>query len=335
MNIDALFDNLKNSKNKKSMPLLSFPSVQFLNCSVGDLVVNSDLQARGMKIVADKTPSFASVSYMDLSVEAEAFGAKIEFSKNDLPTVIEPLVLSADDAEQLRVPTVGEKRTGLYLEAVKKAKSLITDRPIFAGIIGCFSLAGRLLDVTEALCYCYTDPDLLHKVLKKCTDFLIEYAKAYKSCGADGIVIAEPLAGLLSPDLAAEFSQPYIHEICRAVKDENFAVIYHNCGNSAVQILDSILKTNCTAYHFGNAVNMVDVLKNIPSNVIAMGNIDPVTEFKNGSVDSIKTAVKKLLDECSDYPNFIISSGCDIPHDAKWENIDAYYQAIDKYYNND
>ena len=45
--------SLKNSKIKKSMPLLSFPSVQFLNCSVNDLVVNSDLQAKGMKIVAD------------------------------------------------------------------------------------------------------------------------------------------------------------------------------------------------------------------------------------------------------------------------------------------
>ena len=213
----------------------------------------------------------------------------------------------------------------------KKAKNLITDRPIFAGIIGCFSLAGRLLDVTEALCYCYTEPELLHKVLRKCTDFLIEYAKAYKSCGADGIIIAEPLAGLLSPELAEEFSEPYIREISRAVKDESFAVIYHNCGNSVVQILDSILRTDCTAYHFGNAVNMLDVLKNVPSNVIVMGNIDPVSEFKNGSPDSIKKAVNNLLDVCKDYQNFIISSGCDIPHDAKWENIESYYQAISKY----
>ena len=30
--------------------------------------------------------------------------------------------------------------------------------------------------------------------------------------------------------------------------------------------------------------------------------------------------------------NFVISSGCDIPPLSKWENIDAYFAAIEEYY---
>ena len=331
-NMQLWLENLHSTKEKRSMPLLSFPSISLLGCTVGENTSNAELQAKGMKAVADAVPSLASVSFMDLSVEAEAFGANIAVSDTEVPSVISTVVTDMASAEALRVPTVGEKRTGVYVDAVKMAKQLILDRPVFAGIIGPFSLAGRLCDVTETLVYCYTDPDLLNVVLEKATDFLVAYAKAYKAAGAQGVVMAEPLAGLLSPDLAEEFSEKYVKKIVDAVQDEHFLVVYHNCGNSAVQIAESILRTGCAVYHFGNAIRMEDMMQIFPESTIAMGNIDPAGEFKNGTPASMKQAVFTLLDECGKYPNFVISSGCDIPPDAKWENIHAYFNAINEYY---
>lgn len=55
-----------------------------------------------------------------------------------------------------------------------------------------------------------------------------------RNAGADGIIMAEPLAGLLSPELATEFSEPYVKEVFDAVKSDDFAAVYHNCGNGAV-----------------------------------------------------------------------------------------------------
>ncbi len=297
-NMKTWLKNLNFVGQKRSMPLLSFPSVSLLNCTVGEITHSAELQAKGMKAVAEAIPSLASVSFMDLSVEAEAFGAEISVSDEEVPSVISTVVTDMESAESLRVPTVGEKRTGIYVDAVKQAKQLICDRPVFAGIIGPFSLTGRLCDVTETLVYCYTDPDLLHVVLEKATAFLVEYAKAYKEAGAQGVVMAEPLAGLLSPDLAEEFSEKYVKAIVDAVQDENFLVVYHNCGNSAVQIADSILRTGCAAYHFGNAINMEDMMQKFPADTVAMGNIDPAGEFKNGTPESMKKAVFALLDAC-------------------------------------
>ena len=45
---------------KQPLPILSFPSVQLLDVSVRELVVSSDLQAEGMKLVADRVPSAVS-----------------------------------------------------------------------------------------------------------------------------------------------------------------------------------------------------------------------------------------------------------------------------------
>lgn len=324
--------DMRSSKIKKAMPVLSFPCIQLLGISVQELITNSDMQAKGMKIIADRVDAAASVSLMDLSVEAECFGAEIRTSEDEVPTVTKCVVTSEEQANDLIVPTVGTARTGLYLDAIHKAKALITDRPVFAGVIGPFSLAGRLLDVSEAMVYCYDEPQIVHTVLQKATEFIIDYIKEYRKVGADGIVLAEPLAGLLSPSLAAEFSGTYVKKIVEACQDKNFIIIYHNCGNSVLQIIDSILATGSAAYHFGNAIDMAKMMTHIPGDTIAMGNVDPARQFRNGTPGSIREETIRIMDACCKYENFVISSGCDIPPLTPWENIDAFFSAVAEYY---
>lgn len=295
-----------------------------------------------MQMVADRTPKAgASVSLMDLSVEAECFGAPIRVSDDEVPTVTGP-VLSADvdedarmaQARAMNVPEIGAGRTQIYIDAIEKAMTLIDDRPVLAGVIGPFSLAGRLLDVTEAMIYCYDEPDMVHIILDKAARFIIKYIQAFKAAGANGVVIAEPLAGLLSPTLAQEFSGAYCKQIVDAVRDESFAVIYHNCGNTANITLGSILSCGANAYHFGNAVDMSEILSQAPSDVVCMGNIDPAGEFRNGTVASIREKTLEVMRRCCQYSNFVISSGCDIPPLSSWDNIDAFFAAVDEFYEN-
>ena len=94
------------------------------------------------------------------------------------------------------------------VEGIRLAAERITDKPVLAGMIGPYSLAGRLMDVTEIMYLCYDEPETVHKVLSKATAYLIEYAKAFKAAGASGIMMAEPLVGIMSPTMADEiFSQ--------------------------------------------------------------------------------------------------------------------------------
>ena len=325
-------DGVRDAKVKKPMPVLSYPSVQLLGVTVKELTGSADLQARGMKLVADRTDALAAVSFMDLSVEAECFGSEIVKSDDEIPTVVGRIIETPEDAKNLKGPSAQSCRAGICVEGVRKAKELITDRPVFAGVIGAFSLAGRLVDVTEAMVLCYEDPDMLKVVLDKCTQFLIAYIGEFKKAGADGVVIAEPLTGMLSPDLAEEFSEPYLKRIVDEVQDENFLVIYHNCGNGTVRMIDSILRTGSKAYHFGNAIDMRDMMPLIPPETVAMGNIDPAGQFLNGTPESVREETLKLLEDCGKYPNFVISSGCDIPPRSDWKNIDAFFGAVKEYY---
>lgn len=327
-NMYQWIDEMIAGEKKKALPVLSFPSVGKMGVTVDTLIRSSDLQAQGMKLIADSFDTAASVSYMDLSVEAEAFGSQIRFFDDEVPTVIGSIVEEEEDADELAVPEIGAGRTGVCIEAMRKAAELITDRPVFAGCIGPFSLAGRLMDVSNAMINCYEEPDMVHTVLQKVTKFLTDYMLAFKETGIQGVVVAEPLAGLLSPDLAQEFSGDYVKQIVEAVQDENFLIIYHNCGNSALATIDSIVTNGCRAFHFGNAVNMMEIMPHVPENCIGMGNVDPAGEFRNGTPESIYKATADLIREAGVFKNFVISSGCDIPPLAPWENIEAFFKAV-------
>lgn len=329
MNIRNLLWDAAKVGSKKALPILSFPAAQKLGVTVETLVKSAELQARAMEIIARDTDTIAAVSLMDLSVEAEAFGAKVRFTEGEVPAIVGQLVSDEDEANALEVPDLSAGRASLCVDAVRTAKQNITDKPVLAGMIGPYSLAGRLCDVTEIMYLCFDEPETVHTVLDKATQYLIQYGQAMKDVGADGIMLAEPLAGILSPDMAEEFSMPYVKRIINALQDADFAVLYHNCGNSVPQMLEGIYALGAAAYHFGNAIDMEAVLKATPADILLMGNIDPAGQFAAGTVESITAATRELLEKCGAYPNFIPSSGCDIPAHAKWENIAAFFAAVE------
>jgi uroporphyrinogen decarboxylase len=332
MNMKQWKEDILASPRKKALPVLSFPCVQLMGITVRGLISDSALQAEGMKIVHDRTDSLASVSMMDLSVEAEAFGSEIRASDGEVPTVIGRIIQTAEDAAKLNIPGAASGRTGLYIKAIETVAREIRDRPVLAGVIGPFSLAGRLMDMSEIMVNCYEEPDMVHAALEKTAAFITDYILEFKKAGANGVVMAEPAAGLLSPGLADEFSSVYIQKIAAAVKDNSLLFVYHNCGPNTPVMLPSLIGIGADAYHFGDAVNMRQVLEGMPGDVLVLGNISPASQFRNGTPESIYAATTELLAECSAYNNFVVSSGCDIPPMSPWANIDSFFKAVADFY---
>ncbi len=315
----------------KTVPILSFPSAQLLKIPVSKLISSSESQVKGMKAICERCNIGASLNMMDLSVEAECFGAAISVTDDEVPTVKRGIIDSIYDAAGIVVPSVNNGRCPIYIGGVKMAKEEIKDIPVFCGVIGPYSLAARLFDMTELMMECYDSPDEVAVLLSKVTEFLTDYAKAFKKAGADGVIMAEPAAGLLSPALAEEFSTPYVKKIIEAVSDDDFVFCYHNCGNAVIDMADQLAALGADMYHFGNAISLKDMIPKMPKDSIVMGNVDPLI-FKNGTREDVRAATQKVFDECSGFDNFILSSGCDIPASAKWENLDAYFEKVNELY---
>ena len=116
-----------NAPAKKGMPILSFPGIQLIGHTVEELVRSGELQAQCMKAIADRFDTGVAFSLMDLSVEAEAFGAPVHYSEDEVPTVHGTLINDEDEAEALKVPKVGDGRTGNGRERSGKSDR-ISDR---------------------------------------------------------------------------------------------------------------------------------------------------------------------------------------------------------------
>ena len=310
-----------------ALPVMTHPGIEMNGHTVREAVSNGRVHYEAVMTLTRRYPAVAAATIMDLTTEAEAFGAEIAFSDEAVPAVSSRLLPDVKSINRLQVPSLSTGRIPQYLKANLLAAREIIDRPLFAGCIGPFSLAGRLYDMSGIMMLIYENPDAAHTLLAKCTQFIEKYCQALKRTGANGVMMAEPAAGLMSNDDCQNFSSAYVRYIVNKVQDENFIVILHNCGNTG-QCTQAMVATGAAAYHFGNKCKMEEVIKDVPPTALAMGNIDPVSIFKDGMPFQMRQTVTDLLEKMRPYPNFVLSSGCDTPPHTPLANVDAFFESL-------
>jgi uroporphyrinogen decarboxylase len=308
------------------MPLATYPGLALTGGTVRDMVTSAAFQFEVQAALHERFRTRVVLCAMDLSAEAEAFGAEVLLADDEVPTVLGRRVTSLAEVEGLPVPQSGDARTGVYLETVGRLTRLV-DRPVvMAGCVGPFSLAGRLVGVGEAFGLTVTEPTLLHRLLEKCTGFLVAYARALKAAGADGLIMAEPSAGLLSPRAVRTFSSPYIQEVVRGVSDSPFAFLLHNCAAKLVH-LPAILAAGPRLFHFGAPMDLPAALAQVSPDIVLCGNLDPAGVFCQSTQEQVDARTRELLAATQSFPNFILSSGCDVPPSAPFANLEAFFEA--------
>lgn len=318
------------SPERIAIPIMTHPGIELCGKTVKKAVTNGEIHAEAIRKLNEAYPAAASTVIMDLTVEAECFGAEIVFTENEVPNVVGRLVQDHASISALQVPSIHSGRMPEYLKANKLAAEFITDKPVFGGCIGPFSLAGRLYDMSEMMMALYMEPDTIRLLLEKCTEFIISYLRAMKETGVNGVIIAEPAAGLVSNEDCSSFSSTYITRIVEELQDDHFMIVLHNCGNTG-HCTAAMIETKAAGLHFGNKIDMVGVLQECPEDILVMGNIDPVGIFKMASPEKIKQETLSLLQKTSQWKNFILSSGCDVPPEVPMENITAFYEALNEY----
>jgi uroporphyrinogen decarboxylase len=330
MDISSWVNQLISSETRVAIPIMTHPGIEMIGKKVSDAVQDGKVHALAIQKLNEKYPVGATTVIMDLTVEAEAFGVPIEIQEDEMPHILGRLVSNAEEIENLIVPDLTAGRIPQYLIANRLTVEKTINKPVFAGVIGPFSLAGRLYDMSEIMVACYTEPESIGVLLEKCTKFILQYCQELKNIGCSGVVIAEPAAGLLSNEDCQAFSSEYIKEIVDATQDETFMVILHNCGNSG-HCTDAMLYTGANAFHFGNAIDMVNALNSCPKNKLVMGNIDPVGVMKMQSAAGVKAYTADLLNRTASFDNFVLSTGCDMPPHVPAENISAFFDALNEY----
>lgn len=311
---------------KDGMPIASFPGGQITGATVRHMVTEAAAQAEAVLALHERFRTGVMLTCMDLSLEAEAFGAEVQFGDDEVPTVVGQRIRDLTEIHRLPIPPVGAARTGMALRVVGE---LVRRKPgvdVLAGVTGPFSIASRLLGVSEALLLTLEEPAQVRTLVDRCAIFLEGYIKALRDAGAVGVFMAEPTAGLMSPAAVAEFCTPAVAGLVASVRGDRFAVLLHNCAARPAH-LPALLAAGARGLHFGAPMDLAEALAAADPVTWVFGNLDPARLFVAGTPDTVRTAATECRDRFGDDPRFVLSSGCDLPRATPLGNLEAFFEA--------
>ena len=133
LNMKEWINEIIQKKEVVAMPIMTHPGIEMIGKTVRDAVTDGQVHYNAIKALSEKYPTAAATVIMDLTVEAEAFGAEIVFPENEVPSVVGRLLNDEEAIDKLEIPALNKGRVPQYLKANMLAAKTITDRPVFAG----------------------------------------------------------------------------------------------------------------------------------------------------------------------------------------------------------
>lgn len=315
-----LVEWLREAEKPWVAPLMGYPGARMTGTTLQVNVQDAEFHAESILKLHETFSPDCIFPMMDLAVEAGAMGLPIRFGENESPTVECHPVKSKEDLRLLEATDAfADKRLASFVETTRVLRQTI-DTALGTYVTGPFTLAGLMMGATQAAVATLRNPALLHQVLMFASEVIIGYAERLEEAGADMIVILEPTAVMLSPKAFGEFSGRYVANMVERI---GVTPILHVCGNTT-PLIGEMCKTGVEGLSLDAVVDFPGIARTIPSDVALIGNINPVSVMASGKPEDVRREVRRLVDGMKPYPNFILSTGCDLPFETPIENIRAF-----------
>jgi uroporphyrinogen decarboxylase len=311
-------------------PLAGFPGVEMIGSTIKIAQQNFGEHYKAVRALVDDFHPDLVFPLMDLSVEANALGRFTVFPRDESATVPKER-FSLEELEHLQTINITfDGRLMGFVETLK-LMSVSLPRNILRGayVVGPFTLAGLMMGADDAVMSTVLDPQTLHRLCHFTTDRIQEYVQLLLAAGAEVICILEPSAVMLSPEQFSEFSAIYIHHITTSFKYSGANFVYHTCGNT-MHLVDKMARAGVQGVSLDShdtGVDLPAVAARMPEDVVVIGNISPTTTMRFGTAEDVRRDVQDLLEKMSPYPNFVLSTGCDLPQETPLANIRAFVEA--------
>ncbi|MCE5297315.1 MAG: uroporphyrinogen decarboxylase family protein [Euryarchaeota archaeon] len=278
---------------------------------------------------------------LDFRLTGEAFGSKCEYIMKcglgmRMPVVTKFAVNSIDDIDDLEVPDPKNvPRCQTVLRTISDLSRKYDNEVPIIGFLN--SPADAATDVLKGhystiFPMMATNKAVLHLLLKKISDFNVEFGKAMINAGAFGIgSVSGGFNDLtVGRDQYKEFVSEYQAGICKAM---NVPYCFHQCQD-ATPFLEDMVSTGCGAISFHELVDMGSVKRKYGSKVILAGNVgvsEATDVMCNGTPEEVEMEAKAVMDSAKENGMFWLSAGCEVHHALREENIFALVGSAKKY----
>lgn len=319
----------KYKENKRILaPLLGFPAVIPAGTTIKLAQQNAGEHMKVMRYIAEKWHPDVLFTLMDLSVEASALGRETVFPPFEAATVVNFDYKKDTDLSLLKkVHILEDGRLQSYAETHRRMKSeLPSDIIRGAYVSGPYTLAGLIMGAENAAMETMMDPEGFHELCEVCTEKILDYTRLMIESGAQIVAVLEPSAMMLGPEQFREYSMEYVRSIVNLCHEKGAGMVYHICGNTE-HLLESLDKSGADALSLDSDVDFVKAAEIVSEKMILIGNLCPTGSIMTGTSQDVQMEVAHLLNSMQNVPNYILSTGCDLPLEVPEENVSAFMAA--------
>lgn len=264
------------------------------------------------------------------------FGGEIElpYERGLAPMVVKTPVETPEDVEKLEIPD--PRKAGSLPSTIEAAKEVVSlGYPATFPAGGVFTWTCNIIGYDRIMRWLIKEPDLVHKVLKKATDFSIAIAEYFVENFGAGSCLAVDLSpgeanSLISPQHFEKFALPYTmeaHEKILKMGVPNF--LTHICGeqNRNLEHWQKIPFGRPGILGFGPQVDLEAADKIFGRDNFIMGNVNTIS-IMSEPFDVVFELSKKCLEKGKKISaGYILSPGCEIPPPTPPANIYAMVKA--------
>lgn len=279
------------------------------------------------------------VSYGAPEWEGLDFGGELEFSNDSLefiPRVLKRGAINENQIEDLKVPDITKApRSSRILEFSKLSFEKFGSAGISAGSPMC--VAQTIAGLDNIIRWFIKKPELVHKLLRISTDYLIANAEKHVELfGAENISAGGnyPIESnqIMSPKMFEKFSLPYIIEIQKRYTElgiKKWKV--HLCGDHYRNLSywkDDIKMPSRTIFTSGFEMDLKEVSKYFNSEYIVGGNIRNAI-IQSSTPNEVYEESRKIIERLKGLEGgFIFSPDCALTPLAPPSNIQAMIEAV-------
>jgi len=273
----------------------------------------------------------SAVVPFDMGVEAEALGSKVNYYAHatDIlyPTISQHPAEKVEDLN-LQIPSdlANAGRIPLVTEAIRILKEEVGNQvAIGSWVLGPYTLAGQLLDLSQLAKAAFKKKDLVGKLLDQLAGVLIQIIDIYRRAGADYITVREMGAGpdILSPRMFESLIRPPLRRIFDEIESPK---VLHICGDTNA-IIDQMVLCGADALSVEKKNNVTETRKKLGPDVLIFGELDAYGVLSQGKPDDVDRAVKEAVERGVN----AIWPGCDIWPMVPKENMEALMVSARKY----
>jgi len=299
------------------------------NISLAEYVKNGELVARGQIKALQRYGYDAVFALTDVCVETEAVGSRLVYRTHQYPDVQAYAVSKQTNLEGMAPPDPRKAgRMPELLKAVRILRQEVGDEVLVVGcVLGPMTLATQLFDIESALYLAIDEPERFALLLDFAKAVIIRYGLAQLEAGAHLPIVFEPSGSpaVIPHQFFREFVLPRLAEVFAAFKGAGSQANWLHIAGPTESILPFYPQAGVDIANFDYCVTPADAQKALPQTCLD-GNITPLL-FVEGTPEAIALESSRLLDSFAERGGFILSSGCEIPPEAKPENIAAMVEA--------